>query len=178
MGWFLKEEGGDGKGRGSVDDKEAGALLGVRAMGLGVVRHLIAHARRQGEDAAILQLGVQLPLEAEQNMALAAPVIRQIAGGVLHHPHPKIPKLLGVPVGDAAFPLVLGRRYVGPAGRAKWQVFDFHHNSLCRKQIYRQSAARLSVEDYPSSRRLAGMIGFRRASHLAGPLILPSNPTL
>lgn len=99
-------------------------------MGLGVVGHLIAHARRQGEDAAILQLGVQLPLEAEQHVALAAPVIRQVAGGILHHPHPKIPKLLGVPAGDAAFPLVLGRRYVGPAGRAKWQFIDVHDRSF------------------------------------------------
>ena len=99
-------------------------------MGLGVVRHLIAHARRQGEDAAILQLCVQLPLEAEQHVTLAAPVIRQVAGGVLHHPHPQLPKLLAVPAGDAAFTLVLGRRYVGPAGRAKWQCIDVHDRSF------------------------------------------------
>lgn len=100
-------------------------------MGFGVVRHLVAHARRQGEDAAILQLGVQLPFEAEQHMALAAPVIRQIPGGVLHHSHPQIPELPGVPACDAALSLVFGRRDIGPAGCTKRQVIDFHGKVHC-----------------------------------------------
>jgi len=42
-------------------------------MGFGVVGHLIAHARRQHERAAIGKLGVQFAFEAQQDVALAAP---------------------------------------------------------------------------------------------------------
>ncbi|MOA42110.1 hypothetical protein D3C78_1641360 [compost metagenome] len=83
---------------------------------------------------------MQFAFDAQQHMALAAPVIRQIAGGILHHPHPHIAKALGVPAGDAGFPPMLCRRYLGPAGRAKRQVLDFHHNSLCRKNRHSHGA--------------------------------------
>src|SRR5262245_40360691 len=43
---------------GSIDDEQLRADVGVGAVGLGVVGHLIAHAGAQGEDAAIGQLGV------------------------------------------------------------------------------------------------------------------------
>jgi len=63
-------------------------------------------------------------------VALAAPVIRQVAGGVLHHPHPQLPKLLGVPAGDAALSLVFSGRDLGPVRGAKRQCIDVHDGSF------------------------------------------------
>jgi len=50
-------------------------------MGLGVVRNLIACPRQQGEGSAILKLRMKFPFQAQQDMALAAPVIGQVGGG-------------------------------------------------------------------------------------------------
>jgi len=50
------------------------------------IGNLIAHARRQGEAAAVLQLRFQFALQHIEDMAAVAPMIRQIAGAVFHHP--------------------------------------------------------------------------------------------
>lgn len=47
-------------------------------MRLSVVGYLIAHARGHDKGAAVFKLGVKLALKAQQNVALAAPVIGQI----------------------------------------------------------------------------------------------------
>lgn len=39
-------------------------------MRFGIVRDLIAHARREDEDSTILQFGVQFPFQAKQHMPL------------------------------------------------------------------------------------------------------------
>ena len=51
----------------------------------GIVRDLIAHARHQYERSAIFELCMQLPFETQKDVALRAPVIRDIARRVLHH---------------------------------------------------------------------------------------------
>ncbi len=47
----------------SIHDEQLRTGVGGRAMGLGVVRHLVTDAGREDELAAIRQLGVQLPLQ-------------------------------------------------------------------------------------------------------------------
>ena len=56
---------------------------------------MIAHSRREGEPPSVGQLRVQLPLETEQDVPLAAPVIGQVTGRVLHHAHAQRIEVLG-----------------------------------------------------------------------------------
>ena len=45
-------------------------------MRLGIVRHLIAHARRQTEQSSIPQLGYEFARDTEENVSLLTPMIR------------------------------------------------------------------------------------------------------
>src|SRR5262245_39776099 len=56
--------------RRSVHDEQPRPLGCMRAMRLGPVGHLIAHARLQCEGAAVLEDGLQLTLDAEEDVAL------------------------------------------------------------------------------------------------------------
>lgn len=95
-------------------------------MALGVVSHLIAHARSEGYRAAILQLRMQLAFQAQQDVALLAPVISQIAWRVLHHPYPNIVELARAPVGHAGVARVFGAFNRGPVRGAKGDVCELH----------------------------------------------------
>ena len=92
-------------------------------MRLRSVRYLyvIARAGDEGEGAPICELGEQLALEAQQHVTLLAPMIGQVARGVLDHPDPDPPELAGAPVGIAALPCVLGRRDRRPVGGSEWE---------------------------------------------------------
>src|SRR3546814_18093821 len=61
-----------------VDNEEPGSGGGARAMRFGIVGHLVGLAGFQCEDAAIFQLGDQLAVEHQKDMALHAPVVGQI----------------------------------------------------------------------------------------------------
>ena len=61
------------------------------------VRHLIAHTRLQLERATILQFGVEFAFKHVEDVASVAPVIRKVAGRVLHHPDPHIANVEGAP---------------------------------------------------------------------------------
>ena len=76
-------------------------------MGFGLICDLVAHARPKGESAAVFELSVQLALDAEKNVAFAAPVVGEVARRVLNHSHANGPELLRAPVCDTAFALVL-----------------------------------------------------------------------
>src|SRR4051812_7951171 len=99
-----------------VDDEElrAGARRG--AMRLGAVGDLVAHAGAQRERAAVGELGVQLALEAKEDVPLLAPVVGGVARRVLHHAHAQRTELAGAPQRDAGFAGMLGRLDMGPIG--------------------------------------------------------------
>lgn len=63
----------------SVNDEELCACGRKGAMWFSIVRHLIADARCQYETATICQFSVQFTRHTQQNMALCAPVIGDIA---------------------------------------------------------------------------------------------------
>ena len=111
---------------GSVDDKELGAEGAGRTMGLGLVGHLIADPGRQHITATIGQFGMQFPLKAEQDMALGAPVIGDIAWAVLHHPYPQRPELARAPAGFALLTGMKGLWNLMPVGQAEWQIIYLH----------------------------------------------------
>ena len=97
-------------------------------MRFGAVRDLIAHPRREDEDSAIIQFGMQFAFEAQEDVSLAAPVIRQVAGGVIHHAHPDGVKLLRAPQGNPRFTIVFHCFDLRPIRRAKGDVLDVHKN--------------------------------------------------
>src|SRR5450830_1405800 len=68
-------------------------------MPLVIVAHLIAHPRKQDEPTTIFQLGLQLALQAQQDMPSPAPVVGQVPGTVLDHPYTGTAKLTSPPIG-------------------------------------------------------------------------------
>ena len=97
-------------------------------MRLGTVGHLIAHAGRENHSTPVLEFGVQLAREAQQDMALAAPMIRPIAGCVFDHPNANIAKEPSSPVSDACLALVFGAVHLLPVRHAEIDVGDLHVN--------------------------------------------------
>ena len=88
-------------------------------MRFGLVRDLVAHARSQDELPAILKLGVQLALEAQEDMPFRTPVVSQVARGVLDHADPDAAELARAPIRDARLTLVLGSFNGRPVGDSK-----------------------------------------------------------
>lgn len=72
-------------------------------MGLGVVTDLVAHAWGQREPTAILQLGVQLPIKAQQNVPFATPMIGEVARAVLDHSNAYRAEVACAPVRYSSF---------------------------------------------------------------------------
>src|SRR5256885_16653432 len=94
----------------SVHNEQPRALVGVRAMLAVVVGHLIAHAGRKLERAPVLQVGDEFAIDAEDDVTLAAPVIRDVARRIVNEPHADIAELPGSPGGEARVALVRRRR--------------------------------------------------------------------
>ncbi|KAG1171544.1 hypothetical protein G6F35_017067 [Rhizopus arrhizus] len=72
---------------------------------------------------------MQFALETEQDVALAAPVVGQVAGGVFHHADPQIAELAGAPVGHAGVAGVFGAFHLGPVRGAEGDVAHLHRES-------------------------------------------------
>lgn len=95
-------------------------------MRLGIVSHMVGLSWLQGEAASVFQFGVQTAFQAQQHMALYAPVVGQITGAVFHHAYANGAKLLGAPQGHACFAFVFSGSNVGPIDSAKGQVLNIH----------------------------------------------------
>jgi hypothetical protein len=77
-------------------------------MGLGLVRHLVAHAWLEQKLPAIFELGIELALEAKEDVTFGAPMVGQITRRVFHHPYPDVPELLRAPIGGPGDAFVFG----------------------------------------------------------------------
>src|SRR5678816_80762 len=77
----------------SVDHEKCRAVAGEIAMPLSLVGDLKAHARRKHELAAVLELDLELAVDAEEDMPLRAPVARQVARRVFDHAHAHVAAL-------------------------------------------------------------------------------------
>src|SRR5688572_13382304 len=108
--------------RHSIDDEELGTRRCVGPVRLGVVGHLVADPWRERERAAVVQLGVQLALQAKQDMSLDAPVVRQVAGRVLDHAHANAAEGPRAPGRDAGDALVFRGFDLGPIGGTEWDA--------------------------------------------------------
>ena len=95
-------------------------------MRLGIIGHLVAHSRPQCERAAVLQLGYQLALGAQQDVSFQAPVIGQVTRGVFDTADADVTELLSSPERGAALTFVLGGLYVRPVGDTKGNIGHLH----------------------------------------------------
>jgi hypothetical protein len=83
------------------------------------IGNLIAHAGRQLEPAPILQLGVEFPLQDIEDVASVTPVIRKVAGRVLHHSHPHVANVECSPERASGFARMLRWRDLRPISRGE-----------------------------------------------------------
>src|SRR5258706_9832117 len=110
----------------SIDDEQLRTDVGVRAVGFLVIGDLVAHARAQRELAAVLQLGVQLALGTQEDVALHAPMIREITRGVLDHANAQGTEVLRAPIGESVLALVLDGLDLRPIGRSEGNSRHLH----------------------------------------------------
>ena len=73
-------------------------------MWLGVVTDMVGDACGERESTAVLQLGVQLPIKAQQNVPFATPMISEVARAVLDHSNPYRAELACAPVRRSSRP--------------------------------------------------------------------------
>src|SRR5215208_5280547 len=99
-------------------------------MRLRLIRDLIAHARREPKPTAVGKLGLQLSGETEEDVSLLAPVVREIARRILHHPDAHVAELPAAPARGARFAWTdsLGDR--GPVSSAEGDVGQAHGYSI------------------------------------------------
>jgi len=95
-------------------------------MRFGGVAHVVAHARPQCEVTAVGEFGLELSLEAQEEVTLGAPVVGEIARGIFEHSNPHVAEVARAPV---RLPLLPGMRDAldgVPVDDAKWQTGDLH----------------------------------------------------
>src|SRR5688572_16922810 len=144
-----------------VNDEEPGAALRGRAVRLGIVGDLVTHAGAEHELASVLQLGVQLAFDAEQDVSLAAPVVRDITRRVLDHAHADAAEIASPPVCSTSITRVRRRLDRRPVRGAEWNVIHLHPASI-------PSLLPACVE--PIERDRPGLTVARRLPHLANPV--------
>src|SRR4051794_32858538 len=95
-------------------------------MRFGAVGYVIAHAGLQLEMSAVRELGVELALEAQHEVALRAPVVGAIAGRVVEHAQAHVAEMPRSPVRFAGF-AGMNRAFDGiPIESAERQTFYLH----------------------------------------------------
>jgi hypothetical protein len=104
-------------------------------MWLSIVGDLIAHAWFENELPTVLELGVQLALETQENVPFHAPVVSQVTRRILDHADADAAEVLGTPVGDACLTFMRSSLYGRPVCYSKWNVSYLHYDfSECLTQ--------------------------------------------
>src|SRR6476620_9151626 len=106
----------------SVDDEEPRSAARTRAMRFRAVSHVIAHAWRQRESPAVHELGLQIALEAQQEVALRTPVVGLVAGGIFEHAHAYVAEAPRTPARLSPAAGMSGRLHLAPVDGAERQV--------------------------------------------------------
>jgi hypothetical protein len=70
---------------------------------------------------------------------LRAPVIGQVSGRILHHPHANLAPCLRPPVGRAGFTRMLGSRDIAPIGSSQRKRRYFHGCSVANSRVRSES---------------------------------------
>src|SRR5579862_974971 len=91
-----------------------------------VVGYLVAHARLQRERTSIIEVRGEFAFQTKDDVALAAPVIGNIARRVVHKPHPNVAELPRPPRRNTSRSAVRGGRNSFPVGGAERNIVDTH----------------------------------------------------
>ena len=110
----------------SINHKKFRSNFCGRAMRLGIVSDLIAHAGGKHKFSSILQFRVQFSFEAQQNMALAAPMISKIARRIFNLAHPKTSESFCLPISKTRIAFVFSPFNCRPVSHPKGQIINFH----------------------------------------------------
>ena len=120
--------------RRSIHDKQPRARRRARAMRIGAIGDLIAHAGLEHERASVLELGRQFAVDAKQDVPLAAPVVGDIARRIVDHADTDLAELARAPGRFAGIARMPGRRDGRPVGRSERDIRHPHHTTArsCR----------------------------------------------
>lgn len=99
-----------------VDDEQPGADSTRRAVRLRMVRNLITDSGCEDEGPTVGQQGFQLPVQAQENVPLFTPMIRNISRRVFHHANAQRAKLSRPPCCGPAVAGMAARLDLGPIG--------------------------------------------------------------
>ena len=108
-------------------------------MRLGIVTDLIARARMELEGPSIFEHGMEFTGKAQQDVALCAPMVGDVSGRVLNHPHADVAELFRPRARNAAFALVLDLRNQGPVRETKWNIGDGHGTTSLARLAHREA---------------------------------------
>ncbi len=89
--------------------------------------------------SAVGYFNVDGTVEAENEVAFCAPVIRHIASRILHHAYADVAKLAGSPQGKASVASVSGKWDFIPIGDRHWEGRHLHSRSIARRFLGIQS---------------------------------------
>src|SRR5690606_27069572 len=97
------------------------------------------------------EFGVQLAFQAQQDMALAAPVVGQVAGRVFDHAHADVAELAGAPIRLAGVARVFGGFDRLPIGGAEGDIAQIHAGDSLLGRAAGSSGTRSSRSVAPMS---------------------------
>jgi hypothetical protein len=95
-------------------------------MSLAIVGYLIAAPLLRSHDTAVVEGGNEFSIKNEEDMALVTPMIRRVAGGVLHPADTDWTEVQGAPEGFTGIAGVPGGRNGAPVDGAKGESLHFH----------------------------------------------------
>src|SRR3982751_979250 len=98
-------------------------------MRFGAIRHVVAHARTESETASVGELCFEFALEAQQEVSLRAPVIRDVTRRVFQHAHAHLAELARAPARLTPRTGVRADVDLAPVDRAEGQMV-YHHGAI------------------------------------------------
>ena len=78
-----------------IDNEERGSPFTGRPMGHLIVPYNVHHPLTEGVDAPVLVFRVDFPADTQDDMPFAAPMVRRVAGGIVHHSDAKLTVRVG-----------------------------------------------------------------------------------
>lgn len=104
-------------------------------MGLCIVRDVVSHPGAQNDHSTVFQFRMQFASIAQQEVAFAAPVIRAVACGILHHADANVTELSRTPHRFPGFTRMIHADDGLPIDRLERDVFQLHLGHRWRKAV-------------------------------------------
>lgn len=111
-------------------------------MSLGAICDLIADTGAELEAASVVKFGFHLASEAQENVALLAPMVGSIARRILDHAYPNWAEILRAPQRDTGLSGMLRGFDISPIRNPKRELGDMHGY----RQLVERNGWRLAPE--------------------------------